>query len=549
MDSNQSRINSYPFTQLEPNKYAEGYWASGYEAGQQTQNLPTPIDSGINVDIGFLTKLTAIENLAKTKYKTNGVPFLNAKLCYSQFMGYSPCRLCKSNNGSGETSIFYKNTADVVFPEGLLHYYITHRVQPSREFVNIINDTYELFKKEIAKTPHSSSVPFNQALHQQVPNQYGLQPINNPFQIPSNPTHSLQPPSNTIQQIQPPIQQFNQPVNNSSIPSFQGNQHVDNKKLIVAFRYLSLLRDIQGEEGSKNALNTVADGIETANFQIISGEQAKQNIKGVGVKSVSYINSILKNTDPSKCGIYELDTLDPNTMHKLLTIFEMLKISGVGLATAKVAYNNGMTDINVFKQWLATQGTARQQIGIKYEEEFQKRIPRDKITKFIDVFSDNLALFNIGYGTKIDFEIGGSYRREKETSGDIDILLWCLVPNQLSSMFPKIVEYFEGLGILKDKLSFGNVMYQGTGFIDEEYPSVRIDIKALKSINDYYYSVLYFTGSGKFNEMMREKAKSMGLTLGNDEMIINSTGEKIYVRNEKDIFNILGVEWVEPSKR
>jgi DNA polymerase (family 10) len=324
---------------------------------------------------------------------------------------------------------------------------------------------------------------------------------------------------------------------------------MDNSKIIIGFKYLKTLREIQGNEPSKNALQTVIDSIESANFIITSGDMARMNLKGVGVKSVAYINSILKNNDPSKCGIYELDNLDYNMKHKLITIYEMLKLSGVGIVTAKAAYENGITDINVFKEHLLKDGTHRQQIGIKYEEDFNNRIPRAKVTNFINKFGDKLGVFNITYNTFINFEIGGSYKRAKQTSGDIDIILWSLVPNQVSSMFMILLNFLQNEGILKETISLGNIMYQGVASIDENFPSVRIDIKPLHSMKDYYYAVLYFTGPGKFNEMMREKAKSMGLTLGNDDMIVNSSGEKIYVRDEKDIFTILGIEWKEPYER
>lgn len=324
---------------------------------------------------------------------------------------------------------------------------------------------------------------------------------------------------------------------------------MSNNKLIIAFKYLATLRDIQGKEDNRNALNTVIQSLETANFTVTSGEQAKQYLKGVGAKSVNYINSILQNNDPNKCGIYELDNLDSETRNKLLTIFEMLKISGVGIATAKLAYDNGMRDIETFKQYLATQGNTRQQIGIKYENDFEKRIPRDKVTKFINLFEDGLKQINKYYNIHMNFEVGGSYKRGQENSGDIDILLWSLIPHQTELNFVNIIAAMQQLNLLKETISFGNSMYQGTAHIDLDFPAVRIDIKALNNINEYYYAVLYFTGPGKFNEMMRERAKSMGLTLGNDEMKFTNTGEKIYVRNEKDIFDILGMEWLPPSER
>lgn len=327
-------------------------------------------------------------------------------------------------------------------------------------------------------------------------------------------------------------------------------QSVNNSRLILIFSYLKTLREIQGSNGSVIALNKVIESMEQSSFQIQSGEHAKTFIQGVGNQSIQYINGILRNTDPTKSGIYELDNLDELTKHKLLTIFEMTKIPGVGVKIAKQYYENGIKDIETLKIFLQNGGgTTRQQIGIKYIDEFKKRIPREKVTFYLSQFELKLNEYNNYNKTQIRYEVGGSYLRGKETSGDIDIILWSLIPRQVIYNFTFLSNYLKSSNLLKETLSQGEDSYQGVAYIDEEYPAVRIDFKMLANLNEYYYAVLFFTGSAKFNQEMRDKAKSMGLTLGNNEMTINATGEKIYVRNEKDIFDLLEIEWKPPSER
>ena len=74
----------------------------------------------------------------------------------------------------------------------------------------------------------------------------------------------------------------------------------------------------------------------------------------------------------------------------------------------------------------------------------------------------------------------------------------------------------------------------------------RIDIRYVP-YKSYYSALLYFTGSGEFNRNMRTVAISLGYKL--NEYGLYKNGKKIKVKSEKDIFNELGMEYVDPSKR
>ena len=46
---------------------------------------------------------------------------------------------------------------------------------------------------------------------------------------------------------------------------------------------------------------------------------------------------------------------------------------------------------------------------------------------------------------------------------------------------------------------------------------------------------------------MKSHARTLGLTLGNKEMIYN--GQNIYVNSEEDIFRMLGLQYTPPNQR
>ena len=99
----------------------------------------------------------------------------------------------------------------------------------------------------------------------------------------------------------------------------------NNQKLIRNFTYLKTLRDIQDNIHSSNALKNVIESLERSTIDIVSGDQARNILHGIGTKSVSYINSILKNLDPNKFGIYELDNLSNEEKQKLIQELKIRK--------------------------------------------------------------------------------------------------------------------------------------------------------------------------------------------------------------------------------
>lgn len=65
----------------------------------------------------------------------------------------------------------------------------------------------------------------------------------------------------------------------------------------------------------------------------------------------------------------------------------------------------------------------------------------------------------------------------------------------------------------------------------------------------YYSALLYFTGSGSFNKKMRSVAINAGYLLNEYGLFKRDTKKMIKVKSEKDIFDILNMEYLEPQFR
>lgn len=113
--------NNNPLTKINDNKFIEGYWYEDYLF--RNHDLPIPIESNVVIDKDFIKKLCDIYNQVIPK----------------SFYGSSMCRICKQSNGSDEYELG-KNNTSFIFPSGLIHYYINHNVQPSKNFYEFIMD-------------------------------------------------------------------------------------------------------------------------------------------------------------------------------------------------------------------------------------------------------------------------------------------------------------------------------------------------------------------------------------------------------------------------
>ena len=76
-------------------------------------------------------------------------------------------------------------------------------------------------------------------------------------------------------------------------------------------------------------------------------------------------------------------------------------------------------------------------------------------------------------------------------------------------------------------------------------PARRFDI-LIAPPDEYYYSLLYFTGSNIFNIAMRHYVKTkFNLSLSEHGFL----GKKIPVKSEEDIFKFLKLDYVKPNNR
>ena len=188
--------------------------------------------------------------------------------------------------------------------------------------------------------------------------------------------------------------------------------------------------------------------------------------------------------------------------------------------------------------------------ALEYAIDLQERIPRAEVELIYQFVEDCAKRMKL----KVKMITCGSYRREKPDSGDVDILIYHNDNSYPEDTLTKLVSKLKSENFLIGTLSEGNTKYMGICRLLDDLPARRIDIVYLTK-KSLPAALMYFTGSGTFNIQFRKAALSKNLTLNEKGLYkIDSPKNKkvlgqVEVNSEKDIFDAVGIKYLEPKDR
>ncbi len=291
------------------------------------------------------------------------------------------------------------------------------------------------------------------------------------------------------------------------------------------------------------ALVTSISNIKKYTEEIKSGAQAMNDIKGIGKGIAERIDEILASGTLAELGIKN----EKNEITSLLCT-----ITGVGNVRAEEWYKAGLRTVEDVRTAIAEKkitSTHHIDMGLKYYEDMAQRIPRAEIDKIKALIK---KLLKTHVDPALVFEICGSYRRGKPDSGDIDLLVshpGFVEGIAAQNYLPKIIEAFMAAGFVIDHLTEkGDKKYMGFCRLSPRKPARRIDIRVV-DYSAYYAAIIYFTGSKEFNIEIRNKALAAGMSLNEYSFSKLESKERILLKSEKELFDILGIPFVPPTER
>jgi len=308
---------------------------------------------------------------------------------------------------------------------------------------------------------------------------------------------------------------------------------------------LAKQREEDGDTWRARSMKKAALAIKKYPDVIESGADAVKNIKGVGKGVAKRIDEILENGSLSEL------KLDDSKIQKKNAIKQLLTVTGIGPTRAKKYVNEmnimSIDDLKSQSQLGQVKLTHHIEMGLKYYDDLEHRIPYDEILQFKSLYQ---AIFS-EISDNIIWDVCGSHRRGKPTSGDMDVLftLKNRPSNDKKNYLKLVVKSMKEANILVDDLTItGSTKYMGFCKLSENNFSRRIDIRYVP-YKSYYTALLYFTGSKKFNVDMRNIAIEQGYSLSEYSMTNTETSEEIMFNSEKEIFDLLGMTYCLPHDR
>lgn len=329
-------------------------------------------------------------------------------------------------------------------------------------------------------------------------------------------------------------------------------------KILVLNNFRQLIKQIKIDIDNSNGKEKIKNlyrlkSIDTATKIIEKYPKNKidlkelSSIKGIGEGTIRRIEEIMKTGTLSEIKITDIDESFLKIMDELeesygigkKTAYDLFKKHNIkSIEQLKEKVNSGEIEVNdIIKK------------GLKYVGKISTAIPHDIITEIQEKMLDILFKIDVNlFGS-----VCGSYRREKSHSGDIDFII---IHHGFikKSQVEKYLKYFEAFlialkreGILIESLTGEKVQSKFMGIFKWGNIIGRIDIRFIPT-ESYYYAILYFTGSKDFNTNMRLIAISRGLKL-NEYGLYDKQNKNFIVKSEKQIFDLLDMEYIQPKFR
>lgn len=313
---------------------------------------------------------------------------------------------------------------------------------------------------------------------------------------------------------------------------------IHNADIAAIFEEIAELLEIQGANpfrirAYRNAAITIGEFGRDLPALIRNGKELPK-IAGIGEDLSRKINEIATT---GHCTL--LDRLH-NTLPT--TITALLKIPGLGPKRVRALYEElHVQDVAALRS-AAEQGQiqALPGFGPKTEQRIlqalhaqgtqERRIERALAGQYAEALAAELR--HVDGVQQVD--IAGSYRRCKETVGDIDLLVTAMSSEA-------VMQRFTGYDEVQQVISQG-----GTRATVMLRSGLQVDLRVV-GVEAYGAALVYFTGSKAHNIALRKRAQRRGLKL--NEYGVFRGKERLAGETEESVYAAFGLPWIPPELR
>ncbi|UCD36502.1 MAG: DNA polymerase/3'-5' exonuclease PolX [Nitrospiraceae bacterium] len=313
---------------------------------------------------------------------------------------------------------------------------------------------------------------------------------------------------------------------------------VHNAEIAEMLNEVADLLEIQGANqfrirAYRNAARMVADLTQGVSEMIKNGEDLAQ-LPGIGKDLAGKITEIVES---GKLGL--LDELKKDMPGDLSGL---MRIDGLGPKRVKVIYEKlGVSTLQGLEK-AARDKKIRELPGLGEKTELEiltalKRVQEGKKRLKLPE-ADETAKLLLAHLKEVKgiraLEAAGSYRRRKETVGDLDILASVKKGTRIMDHFVN----YEDTGTVISRGETRSSILLRSGF--------QVDLRVVEE-GSYGAALQYFTGSKAHNIAIRKMGVQKGLKI--NEYGVFRGRERVAGKTEADVYKTVGLPYIEPELR
>ena len=297
----------------------------------------------------------------------------------------------------------------------------------------------------------------------------------------------------------------------------------------------------------RNAARFV-DGHATPMRKLVKEESDLTSLPGIGKDMASHIRNLVTTG--------QLQALEELTAKIPGTLIDVMELPGVGPKKARKLWQElGVETVDALEK-AAKAGKVALLSGFGAKSE-------QKILTGIELFRLHRSRFKISEADQIiqplleyleelpaveRLEVAGSYRRRRETVGDIDLLVITADPQGVMDRF---VSYPQMARVEMSGDTRGRIALKS---------GLEVDLRVLPE-RSYGAALVYFTGSKEHNIRLRQRAIERGLRLSEYGVFVQNeevdgdderdpwAGEMVAGKDEAEVYEQVELPWIPPELR
>src|SRR2546421_541953 len=284
----------------------------------------------------------------------------------------------------------------------------------------------------------------------------------------------------------------------------------------------------------RNAARTIRDFPEPIAERVRSGAKELTDIPGIGEDLAEKITAIVTTG--------ELPLRKQLAAKLPAGLLDLLRIPGLGPKRVKLLYKKlkVKSAADLAKALDAGKVQKLKGFGPKMEEKMRAGLGQAQVTERRMLLNEAetqasavVAFLRAGGGIR-QIEVAGSYRRRRETIGDLDILV---TSSSSAKVMDRFVEYEEVAEVISKGETPATAKFRS---------GLQVDLRAVQP-EAYGAALMYFTGSKAHNIELRKIAQERSYKL--NEYGLFKGARRVAGETEEEVYAKLGLDWIPPELR